>query len=49
MEGYPISYGSPEDGGAAFRRASPFGVGAGDIRIVRREHLPHSGLDRPSW
>ena len=36
---------------AAFRREFPevFGVGAGDIRFVRCEHLPHSGLDRPQW
>ena len=48
---YPISYASPEDGWAAFRREFPevFGEGAGDLRIVRCEHLPHSWLDRPRW
>ena len=49
--GHPISYGAPEDGLAAFRREFPevFGVGAGDIRFVRCEHLPHWGLDHPRW
>ena len=49
--GYPISYGSPEDSWAAFRREFPevFGAGAGNIRVVWCEHLPHSGLDRPQW
>ena len=50
MRGYPISYGSP-DGWAACRQQflEVFGVGAGDVRVVRFEHLLHSGLDRPRW
>ena len=49
--GHPISYGAPEDGLAHFRREFPevFEVGAGDIRFVRCEHLPHSELDHPRW
>ena len=47
--GYPIHYGAPEDGWAAFRQELPeiFGGDAGDVRIVRCEQLPHSGFARP--
>ena len=49
--GYPLHYGLPEDGWAAFRQELPevFGGEAGDVRIVRCEHLPHSGFARPRW
>ena len=47
----PSVTGPPRMAGGALWREVPevFGVGTGDIRSMRFEHLPHLGLDHPRW
>ena len=49
--GYPISYESPEEGWAAFQQEfqDVSRLGAGDVRVMRCEHLPHSRFASPRW